>query len=111
MRDLPVSPSAANRLLVQPFPAPGKLMALAYRKLILPRSAPSGQIRAVGNAQLLPRPWEPATCCSPQQRQQFLCWLDALVDWLVTEYVWDVGDMIPVCWPQHPHLCTRLRSG
>ena len=53
---------------------------------------------------MLPRPWEPATCRAPQQRQQLLCWLDAVVDWLVTEYVWDAGDMIPVCWSQHRHL-------
>jgi hypothetical protein len=37
-----------------------------------------------------------------------LCWLDAVVDWLVTEYVWDVGDMIPICWPQHPHLVYEI---
>jgi hypothetical protein len=40
-------------------------MALAYWELILPRSALSGQIRAVGDTRLLPRPWEPATCRSP----------------------------------------------
>jgi hypothetical protein len=57
---------------------------------------------------LLPRPWEPATCRTPQQRQQLWCWLDAVVDWLVTEYVWDVGAMIPVCWAQHPHLVYEI---
>ncbi len=24
--------------------------------------------------------------------------------WLNREYVWDVGAVIPGCWPQHPHL-------
>jgi hypothetical protein len=57
---------------------------------------------------LLPRPWEPATCRTPQQRQQLWCWLDAVVDWLVTEYVWDVRAMIPVCWAQHPHLVYEI---
>jgi hypothetical protein len=27
---------------------------------------------------------------------------------VVTEYVWDVGAMIPVCWPQHPHLVYEI---
>ena len=57
---------------------------------------------------MLPRPWEPATCRTPQRRQQLWCWLDAVVDWLVTKYVRDVGDMIPVCWPQHPHLVYEI---
>ena len=35
-------------------------------------------------------------------------WLDAVVDWLVTEYVWDVTDTIPACWPQHPHLVHEI---
>ena len=57
---------------------------------------------------MLPRPWEPATCRTPQQRQQLWCWLDAVVDWLVTKYVRDVGDMIPVCWPQRSHLVQEI---
>jgi len=57
---------------------------------------------------LLLRPWEPASCRTPQLRQQRWCWLEAVVDWLVTEYTWEVGDMIPACWPQHPHLVHEI---
>jgi hypothetical protein len=47
-----------------------------------------------GDARLLPRPWEPATCRTPQLRQQLWLWLDAVVEWLVTEYVWEPTDTI-----------------
>ena len=87
-------------LLVQPFPAPGKLVALAYRELDRAATGSPEQIRALGDARLLPRPWEPASCRTPPLRQQLWCWLEAVVDWLVTEYTWEVGDMIPACWPQ-----------
>ena len=35
-------------------------------------------------------------------------WLDAVVAWLVTEYVWEATDTIPACWPQHPHLVHEI---
>jgi hypothetical protein len=34
--------------------------------------------------------------------------LDAVVDWLVSEYVWEAADTIPACWPQHPHLVHEI---
>ena len=99
--------SPANLLLVQPFPAPGRLVALAYRELDRAASSPE-QILALGDARLLPRPWEPASCRTPQLRQQLWLWLDAVVDWLITEYVWEATDTIPACWPQHPHLVHEI---
>jgi hypothetical protein len=83
-------------------------VALAYRELDLAASGGPDQVRALGNAQLLPRPWEPATCRTPQLRQQLRSWLEAVVDWLITEYVWEVADTIPGCWPQHPHLVHEI---
>jgi hypothetical protein len=106
--ELPVTGSAANLLLVQPFPAPGQLVALAYRELERAANGSPEQIRALGDARLLPRPWEPASCGTPQLRQQLWSWLEAVVDWLVTEYTWEVADTIPACWPQHPHLVHEI---
>ena len=99
-----VSPAScpANPLLVQPFPAPGQLVALAYRELDLAATGTPEQIRAFVDARLLPRPWDPATCRTPQLRRQLWSWLEAVVDWLSTEHVWAVADTIPACWPQHP---------
>ena len=68
-------------LLVQPFPAPGKLVALAYRELDRAATGSPEQILALGDARLLPRPSEPATCRTPQLREQLWLWLDAVVDW------------------------------
>ena len=34
--------------------------------------------------------------------------MDAVVDWLITEYVWEATDTIPACWPQHPHLVHEI---
>jgi hypothetical protein len=81
-----VTGSAANLLLVQPFPAPGQLVALAYRELDRAATGTPEQIRALGDARLLPRPWEPASCSTPQLRQQLWCWLEEVVEWLVAEY-------------------------
>jgi hypothetical protein len=78
--------------LVQPFPAPGQLVALAYRELDRAATGSPEQIRALGDARLLPRPWEPASCRTPQLRQQLWCWLEEVVAWLVTEYVWEATD-------------------
>jgi hypothetical protein len=44
----------------------------------------------------------------PQLREQLWLWLDAVVGCLVTEYVWEVADTIPACWPQHPHLVREI---
>jgi hypothetical protein len=103
-----VTGSAANLLLVQPFPAPGQLVALAYRELERAANGSPEQIRALGNLRLLPRPWEPATCRSRQLRQQLWSWLEGVVDWLISQYTWEVADTIPACWPQHPHLVHEI---
>jgi hypothetical protein len=50
-----VTGSPPNRLLVQPFPAPGQLVALAYRELDRAATGSPEQIRALGDARLLPR--------------------------------------------------------
>ena len=103
MTDDPTSRPAFPRL-TQPFPAPGQLVALAYRELDLAANGSAEQIRALGDVRLLPRPWDPATCRTPQLREQLWAWLEAVVAWLLSEYVWDVADAIPACWPEHPHL-------
>jgi hypothetical protein len=35
-------------------------------------------------------------------------WLDAVVDWLISEYVWEAADTIPACWPEHPLLVHEI---
>ena len=90
--------------IIQPFPAPGRQVQLAYRELALAVNGTEEQQRQIGNPALLPRPWEPATCLDPELRHQLWQWLEDVVVWLNREYTWDVAGMIPSCWPEHPHL-------
>lgn len=94
--------------LVQPFPPAGPLMRLALRELDIAENGTEAQSRPLGDPRLLPRPWDPATCQTPQLRQELWTWLDAVVTWINTEYVWDVAGTIPSCWPHHPHLVHEI---
>jgi hypothetical protein len=55
----------------------------------------------------LPRPWIPATC--PDDLRELLwAWCDDVVSWLNHEYGWRPTQLIPACWPQHPHIAHEL---
>ena len=94
--------------LVQPFPQPGLQLRQAYRELDLAANGTKEQRAALGTIADLPRPWSPATCTKPQLRAELWNWLDAVVVWLNHELVFDTIDVIPACWPQHPHLVHEL---
>ena len=84
-------------------------MRVAYADLWLAGAVrDKGQAQTVGAADDLPRPWDPATCHDPQLRREVWQWLDRVVDWINTEYAWDVGSLIPECWYLHPHLVHEL---
>ena len=92
--------------LVQPFPMPtSELIRSAYWDLDLSDSGSQAQKDRLGEASLLPRPWDIATCTDPDLRAAVWEWYEAVVLWFNHEYVWDPNaGMIPPCWPQHPHL-------
>jgi len=94
--------------MVRPFPRPGQLVHVAYRELHLAVNGSPEQKEAIGQASLLPRPWDPATCADPELRSQLWAWLDEVVVWLNHEHTWDLAGTIPTCWPQHPHLVREL---
>jgi hypothetical protein len=103
-----VEPNAQPSVLIEPFPVPGRLVQLAYRELELVSNGAQDQLLAVRGLRDLPRPWDPATCETPQLRKEVWSWLEAVVPWLNHEYVWEVADFIPSCWPQHPHLVHEI---
>jgi hypothetical protein len=45
------------------------------------------QLLAFRDLRDLPRPWDPATCETPQLRKEVRSWLEAVVTWLNHEYV------------------------
>jgi hypothetical protein len=103
-----IEPNPQRSVLIQPFPVPGRLVQLAYRELDLVSNGAQDQLFVLRDLRDLPRPWDPATCETPQLRKEVWSWLEAVVTWLSQEYVWDVADVIPPCWPQHPHLVHEI---
>ena len=103
-----VGPGVDSMALLQPFPQPGRLVQLAYRQLDLAMSRQQDHLLPLHDLANLQRPWDPATCQTLQLRREVWSWLEAVVTWLNHEHVWDVADVIPPCWPQHPHLVHEI---
>lgn len=97
--------------LTRAFPMPlSPRLRAAYEDLYLAARGDEKTKRRIGNPASLPRPWDPPTCQTPALRSELWQWLDQVVDWYNTEYVWDLtgGAMIPSCWPLHPHLVHEI---
>lgn len=90
--------------LARPFPRPGPGLRQAYRELEMAMSGSPEQVKALGDLESLPRPWDPPSITQPQLRREVWRWLEDVVTWLNIEYTWDVATMIPECWPKHPHI-------
>jgi len=98
-----------NGPLVAGFPAIGRAMDKAYHDLFRAETAKTAaDISDLDPLDSLPRPWDLATVSDPELRVEVWEWLDKVVGWLNAEYLWDVGDLIPPCWPSHPHLVHEL---
>ncbi len=108
----PGTPHPRRRCAPQPlvlaFPAPGPRVRLAYRELHLAENGTPEQRKHVGHPELLPRPWDPGTCTDVELRLGLWEWFEAVVAWLNHQYFWDPTDMIPTCWPLHPHLVREV---
>ena len=98
-----------NGLLAYPFPQPGEHMKCAYYDLFRAETAEKPtQVADLGPLDQLPRPWDVASVTDVMLRAEIWDWLDRVVGWINREYVWETGDLIPPCWPQHPHLVHEL---
>lgn len=94
-------------LMVTAFPQPPALIRHALTTLAVIRSGDPKAIAELGDITELPRPWEPASC-PPRLRQQLWLWCDDVAGWLNSEHSWRPINLIPACWPQHPHLAQEL---
>jgi hypothetical protein len=104
----PINPTHHRIVLIQPFPQPGRAVQLAYGKIDLAANRHQDHLLPLHDLATLPRPWDPGTCQTPRLRKELWLWLEAVVTWLNHEHVWDVADVIPTCWPQHPHLVHEI---
>jgi TraM recognition site of TraD and TraG len=104
----PFGPGRDSMVLIQPFPQSGRLVQLAYRELDLATSRQQDHLLPLRDLANVPRPWDLGTCETPQLRKEVWSWLEAIVTWLNQEYVWDVADVIPPCWPQHRHVVHEI---
>ena len=94
---------------VREFPRIGERMALAYLDLwVQETQIDPDRPLAVSQAEDLPRPWDPGSCRNADLRREVWSWLDQVVNWINTQYAWDVAGLIPGCWYRHPHLVHDL---
>ena len=75
-----------SRVLIQPFPVPGRLGHLAYRELDVISSGAQDQLLALRDLRELPAALGPVTCETPQLRKEVWSWLEAVVTSLNHEY-------------------------
>lgn len=103
-------PTSSPGPLVLGFPAPGSRVQKAYHDLWEAQNGSEERKRKLGNPANLPRPWDPTTCLERGLRWELWLWLDQVVEWINSEYVWEAsgGACIPDCWPLHPHLVHEL---
>lgn len=94
-------------MLATPFPPPPGAVLHALHLLDVCRRGDADEMAAAGNLDDLPRPWDPASC-PHELREAIWEWCDQVAGWLNHEYVWRPTQMIPPCWPQHPHIAREL---
>lgn len=94
--------------LARPFPRPGPQITHAYRELDVALNGDDEQRKGVGNPSELPRPWDLGSIEDAPMRTELWQWLEAVVEWVNSEHVWDPSYLIPPCWPQHPHLVHEI---
>jgi len=94
--------------LVLAFPTPGRELRNAYRDLGKANDGDPHDLKALADLDTLPRPWDPGSVTTPAHRVELWAWLEDVVTWVNTEYVWEATTMIPPCWPFHPHLVHEI---
>jgi hypothetical protein len=94
-------------VIVTAFPAPNASVEHAMNMQRVARTGDADDIAKLGDVDTLPKPWEPASC-PDELRHQLWLWLDLVVAWINHDYVWRSTDLIPDCWPQHPHIASEL---
>lgn len=99
-----------SRLAVLPFPMPGPQLRQLYRHhLAIENGADQERDRLLKRG-VTARPWDPATVGTSALRLEMWRWLEEVVKWFNHEYAWDTTQVIPDCWPEHPHLIHEIAA-
>jgi len=89
------------------FPPPPRSVLHMLDLLEVLRRGNADEMNSAGDLTDLPRPWDP-TSCPDDLRADVWGWCDAVAAWLNQEYAWRPTQMIPPCWPRHPHIAREL---
>jgi hypothetical protein len=93
--------------IAEPFPTPPADVLRALHLLAVVRRGDPHEMAQAGNLHNLPRPWEPATC-PDELREAVWDWCDAVAAWINHDSTWRPTQLIPSCWPRHPHIAREL---
>lgn len=95
-------------LIAEPFPEPSGSIVRASELLQVVRRGDADEMASYRvSLDDLPRPWLPATC-PDELREHVWTWCDDVAAWVNRQYTWRPTQMIPPCWPQHPHIANEL---
>jgi hypothetical protein len=94
-------------VIVEPFPQPPRLIRTVLLRLQVLAHGDQHRVAELDHEDRLARPWLPDSCGN-RLRQQLWLWCDDVVTWLNVTYAWRPGQLIPDCWPAHPHIAAEL---
>jgi hypothetical protein len=100
-------PVGSDAQLAGRFPAPPAVIVQVLNTFATLRGDDKEAIDKLGDTTGLFRPWIVATVPG-EFRQKLWLWIDEVATWLNSSYVWRPVNMIPACWPRHPHLAHEL---
>ncbi|WP_138757682.1 hypothetical protein [Modestobacter altitudinis] len=92
---------------VLPFPPPPLPVLGALELLADVRRRDSARPARADLVSDLERPWEPAGC-SGELSAAVWTWCHGVAAWVNHEFAWRPAQMIPACWPHHPHIAREL---
>ncbi|MEN0072721.1 MAG: hypothetical protein AAGC63_17200 [Propionicimonas sp.] len=98
---------STDAFLVHPFPMPGHQLRRLFRHWWTAENGTELEQAAIENRPAA-RPWDPATLGTNGERLEMWRWLEEVVRWFNHEYAWDISQVIPDCWPEHPHLVHEI---
>lgn len=94
-------------LIVEPFPSAPEDVQHAWKLLQILRRGDADEMATAGDLTNLPRPWTPGTCPG-HVRRSIWTWCDDVAAWINSTYTWRPIQLIPPCWPKHPHIASEL---